>query len=145
MAVKAQPDGYHAVTPTLVVDGAAKVIDFATRTFGAQERMRMPTTDGKIAHAELEVGDSVIMVSDPMGDFPAAPGYLHVYVDDCDSVFKKALAAGGKSQMEPKDEFYGDRVGNVIDPCGNRWTISTHIEDVSEAEMEKRMAAMAPA
>ena len=145
MAVKAIPDDYRTVTPSLVVDGAAKVIDFAVSTFGATERMRMPMPDGKIAHAEIEVGDSVIMLSDATNDFPAAQSYLHVYVEDCDAVFKKALAAGGKSLMEPTTEFYGDRAGNVLDPCGNRWTISTHVEDVSEEEMEKRMAAMAPA
>jgi len=145
MAVKAQPDEYHTVTPNLVVDGAAKVIAFATETFGAKERMRMPMPDGRIAHAEIEVGDSVIMLSDSNGDFPAAPTYLHVYVQDCDAVYRKALAAGGTALTEPKDEFYGDRAGNVLDPCGNRWTISTHVEDVSEAELEKRMAAMARA
>ncbi len=145
MAVKAIPDDYHAVTPFLTVDGAGKLIDFMKEAFGAQERMRMPMPDGKVAHAELTIGDSVIMVSDATPEFSAMPGSIHLYVEDCDATFKKAVAAGARSQMEPKDQFYGDRSANVTDPAGNRWSIATHIEDVGEEDMMKRMSEMAPA
>ncbi len=145
MAVKAIPDDYHAVTPFLTVDGAGKLIDFMKAAFGAEERMRMPMPDGTVAHAELTIGDSVIMVSDATPEFPAMPGSIHLYVENCDATYKKAVAAGANSQMEPKDQFYGDRSANVTDPAGNRWSIATHIEDVGEEDMMKRMSEMAPA
>jgi len=145
MAVKPIPDGYHTVTPLLIVDGAEQLIRFASEAFGARERMRMPMPGGKVAHAELEVGDSVIMVADAMQGFPARPSYLHLYVEDADAVYRKALQAGATSVLEPQDHFYGDHGATVADAFGNHWTISTHIEDVSEEEMMRRMAAQAPA
>ena len=145
MSVKAIPDGYSSVTPFLTVDGAARLIDFMQTAFGAEERMRMPMPDGSVAHAELTVGDSVIMVADATPEFPAMPGSIHLYVQDCDATYGKALAAGAQSHMEPADQFYGDRSANIVDSLGNRWSIATHIEDVSEEDMMKRMAEMAPA
>ena len=145
MAVNPIPEGYHSVTPSVIVDGAEKFIQFVSATFGANERMRMPAPDGKIAHAEVNIGDSVVMVADVMPEWPAQPAFLHVYVEDCDSVFQKALAAGATVLNPLQDQFYGDRSGNVTDPFGNRWTISTHKEDVTEEDMMKRMESMAPA
>src|SRR6185503_3967711 len=115
MPAKAPPVGYHSVTPTLVVNGAGELIDFMKNAFGARERMRMPMPDGRVAHAEMEIGDSPVMISDANEMFPAAPGYLHVYVEDSDAMFKKALAAGAKPLSEPQTMFYGDRAGNLMD------------------------------
>ena len=142
MAAKAQPEGYFTVTPNLVVDGASQLIEFLKATFGATERMRMEMPGGKIAHAEYMIGDSPIMISDASDTNPAAGAYVHVYVDDSDAVYKKALANGATPIMEPETMFYGDRAGNVKDRWGNRWTISTHVEDVSEEETAKRMKEM---
>jgi PhnB protein len=143
MPVKPIPDGYRTVTPTLIVDGADQLIRFATEAFGANERLRMPMPDGKVAHAELELGDSVIMVADAMEGFPAHPGYIHLYVEDADAVYRRALQAGATTVQEPQNQFYGDRSGAVADSFGNRWSISTHVEDVPEDEMMRRMAEMA--
>lgn len=145
MPVKPIPDGYNRVTPVLVADGAERLIRFATETFGARERLRMPMPDGRVGHSELELGDAVIMVADAMEGFPAQPSYLHVYVEDTDATYRKALDAGATALSEPQDQFYGDRSGTVADAFGNRWTISTHVEDMSEEEMMRRMAAQAPA
>ncbi len=143
MAVKKQPEGYHSVTPYIVVDGAEKLISFMTQAFGAKERMRMPGPGGKLMHAEVEIGDSTVMLSDVMPENPATPGMIHLYVDEVDATYKKAMAAGAKSGRAPEDRFYGDRAADVRDAFGNRWSLATHIEDVSEEEMGKRMAAMA--
>jgi PhnB protein len=141
--VKAIPDGYSSVTPMLVVDGAAKLIDFIKETFGAQERMRMPAPDNKVGHAELTLGDSVIMVADATPQFSSSGvGGLHVYVEDVDAVYKKALSAGATSEMEPENQFYGDRSATVVDAFGSRWSIATHVEDVSEEEVMRRMQSM---
>ena len=142
MPAKAPPVGYHSVTPNLVVNGAGELIDFMKSAFGARERMRMPAPDGRVAHAEMEIGDSPVMIADANDMFPATTGYLHVYVEDSDAMYKKALAAGARSLSEPQTMFYGDRAGNLMDKWGNRWTVSTHVEDVSEEELQKRMAAM---
>ncbi len=140
MAVKAKPDGYHTVTPVVVVAGAAKLIDFAKQAFGAEEMMRVPGPGGAIMHAEIKVGDSIIMLSDPMrGESMTASLYL--YVDNADAVFKRAVAAGATPDMEPADMFWGDRMGSLKDPFGNHWTIATHKEDVAPEEMTKRMEA----
>jgi PhnB protein len=140
MAVKAKPEGYHTVTPVVVVAGAAKLIDFAKQAFGAEEMMRAPGPGGAIMHAEIKVGDSIIMLSDPMrGESMTASLYL--YVDNADAVFKRAVAAGATSDMEPTDMFWGDRMGSLKDPFGNHWTVATHKEDVSPEEMGKRMEA----
>ncbi len=141
-AVQSVPPDYHTVTPYLVVPGAAKVIDFLKQTFDAKEVVRMPGPGGSVAHAEIKIGDSIVMMGEPMGPQPPMPAQLYVYVKDVDAVFKKALAAGGTSVREVADQFYGDRNGTVKDPCGNHWGIATHIEDVSPEELKKRMAAM---
>ena len=140
--VKPIPDGYHSVTPYLVVDGAAKLIDFARQAFGAEEMFRMPAPGGSVGHAEMRIGDSVVMLADSSPDNPARPANLLLYVDDCDATYRKALAAGGTSEREPTDQFYGDRAGGV-DAFGVRWWIHTHIEDVPPEEMDKRAAASA--
>ena len=145
MAVKAIPDEYHSVQPYLIVKGAAKLIDFMKETFGASEKMRMDGPDGSIGHAEVQIGDSVVMLADASEMFPAMPATVLVYVEDCDGAYKRALAAGGQSEREPENQFYGDRSAGVHDASGNRWYIHTHVEDVSPEEMEKRAAAAMPA
>jgi PhnB protein len=137
--VKPVPDGYHTLTPYLVVDGAERIVQFMKNAFGAQfvfEPMMRP--DGKIMHAELKIGDSVVMISDASERAKATSAMLHVYVPNVDAVYQMALKAGGTSVMEPADMFYGDRSGGVTDPAGNHWHIGTHVEDVSPAELKKR-------
>jgi uncharacterized glyoxalase superfamily protein PhnB len=142
MATKPVPEGYHTVTPYLVVQGAAKTIDFAKKAFGAEmpiEPMKRP--DGKIMHAELKIGDSHVMLSDADERHPAMPSMLYLYVPDVDSVYRRAVSAGGASLMEPMDQFYGDRSGGVKDPAGNQWFIGTHKEDLSPTELRRRAEA----
>ena len=144
------PEGFPRVTPYLSIDGAADAIDYYSKILGATERMRMPGPDGKIGHAELQIGDSVIMLSDEFPDMGGVgpkklggtPVNLMVYVEDVDTTFAAAIQAGGKVVQAVEDRFYGDRSGSFEDPFGHRWTVSTHIEDVSEEEMAKRMQAM---
>jgi PhnB protein len=155
MPVQPVPEGYHTVTPYLAVDDATAAIDFYQRAFGAKERGRMAAPDGKIGHAELEIGDALIMLSDPFPQFQARPPKeiggtsvgVFLYVDDVDAVYKQAIDAGATSTMEPADQFWGDRFGSVTDPFGHSWQIATHVEDVSPEEMAKRaeeaFAAMA--
>ncbi|MFE7586487.1 VOC family protein [Streptomyces gardneri] len=146
MAVQPIPEGYPRITPYLCVDGAAAAIDFYVSVLGAVERMRMPAPGGIIGHAELTLGNSVIMLADefPGIDFRSpksvggTPITLHLYVEDVDAVFAKALARGAKELSPVKDEFYGDRTGQLEDPFGHRWNLATHVEDVPEEEMEKR-------
>jgi PhnB protein len=146
--VKPIPDGYPRVSPHLSVTGATEAIDFYTRVLGASERMRMPMLGGKIAHAELQLGDSVIMLGDEMpgGTDPSpktlggSPVALFVYVEDVDDVYKRALDAGARSVAAPENHFYGDRVAMFDDPFGHRWNIATHVEDVPPDEMERRAA-----
>ncbi len=152
-AVKPIPENYHAVTPYLVVQGAAKAIDFYKKVFGAQEIMRMPGPGGKVMHAEIKIGDSIVMLADehPEMDarspqaFGGTPVSLMVYVPDVDDVFKQAVSAGAKELRPVKDQFYGDRSGTISDPFGHKWTVSTHVEDVSDDEMKRRMAAQTAA
>jgi PhnB protein len=142
------PEGYPRVTPYLVVDGASAAIDFYTSVLGAAERMRMGAPDEKVGHAELEIGDSIVMLADESPEMDAhgpksvggTPVTLHVYVDDVDSVFDRAIEAGAKALEPVKDKFYGDRSGQFEDPFGHRWSVATHVEDVPPDEMEKRMA-----
>jgi PhnB protein len=141
-SVKPIPDGSHTITPYLVAEGIPKLIEFLKAAFGAQEEYRMPRPDGGIAHAEVKIGDSKLMMGSPMGDFKAKPCSLYLYVEDVDAVYQRAIQAGGTSVREPSDQFYGDRSGGVIDPCGNYWGIATHIEDVPPEEVTKRFAAM---
>lgn len=144
------PDGYHSATPYLYIRGAAKAIDFYKNVFSATEMMRMSRPDGKIAHAEIRIGDSVIMLADENpaigATSPQAAGAttvgMMIYVKDSDSVFKKAVAAGAKEHRPMADQFYGDRSGSVVDPFGHQWNISTHVEDVTPEEMKARMAKL---
>jgi PhnB protein len=148
MAVAPIPAGYHSVTPYLVIDGAAKAIDFYKKAFNAEELFRMPMPDGKVAHAEIKIGDSPIMMADEQEEYKGphshggTPVSLMIYVKDVDRVFKQAIAAGGKEQRPVVDQFYGDRSGTLVDPFGHVWTVATHVEDVSPEEMDKRMAKM---
>ncbi len=142
------PAEYPRVTPYLSIDGAAQAIDFYVSVLGAEERMRMPGPDGKIGHAELSIGDSMIMLSDPMPDGGAptpsqlsgSPVTLMVYVEDVDAVFDRAIKAGAKEIVPVQTQFYGDRSGQFSDPFGHRWNVASHVEDVSEEDMEKRAA-----
>lgn len=143
------PAGYHTVTPHLVAQDAAAALAFYVRAFGAVERYRLVEPSGKIGHAELSIGDAVVMVCDEYPDFgavsPAAyggsPVKLLVYVDDCDAVVARAVEAGATLLRPVKDQFHGDRSGMVVDPAGFTWTIATRREDVSPEEMQRRFTA----
>ena len=143
---KAIPEGYHSLTPYLVIKGASDAIEFYKRAFGATEIMRMPSPDGRIGHAELAIGDSKLMLADEYPEMghrsPQSIGgtgvSLMLYLDKVDEVFKRAVAAGAKELQPIKDQFYGDRSGTLQDPFGHVWTISTHVEDVPPEEMRKR-------
>jgi PhnB protein len=147
--VKAIPDGYQTLTPYLVIKGAAEAIEFYKKALGAEEILRMGGPDGKVMHAELQIGTSRFMLAD---EFPemghkspvtlgGSPVGMMVYVDDVDTLSKRATTAGMKVERPVKNEFYGDRTGSFVDPYGHKWTISTHVEDVSPEEMAKRMKA----
>jgi PhnB protein len=142
MAVHYIPEGYATVTPYLAVRNAEKLLEFIKTVFDAKEVLRMNGPGGRIAHAEVQIGDSKVMLGEPMDDAQVMPAMLNVYVRDCDAVYKKALAAGGKSNRPPADQFYGDRNAQVQDPFGNQWSIATHIEDVSEEETQRRASSM---
>ena len=141
MAVKPIPEGYHTFTPYFVVEGASDFIEFVKKAFGAAEIYRFPAPGGKIGHAEVRVGDSVVMLADTTPEFPPSKMVSYLYVPDVDATYKKALATGAKSQREPANQFYGDRVATVMDRWGNTWSIGTHVEDVPPDEMERRMKA----
>ena len=138
--VRPIPKGYGSITPSLTQQNAAQTIDFCRKAFGAKVRMRMDGPGGKIMHAEIEVGDSVIMLNDAMQE-PAQPAGLFLYVPDVDKAFAKAVKAGATALMAPQDMFWGDRFGRVQDPSGNKWGIATHREDVTPKEMKKRARA----
>jgi PhnB protein len=150
MTVKPIPDGYHSITPYLILDNATGALDYYKRAFGAIETVRMPAPGGKVGHAEILIGDSVVMLADESPQMGAksaksiggSPVSLMIYVENVDEQFPKALAAGGKELRPLKNQFYGDRSGTLEDPFGITWTIATHVEDVSADEMRKRMAAM---
>lgn len=147
--VKPIPEGYHSVTPYLIIKGAAAAIEYYKKSFGATELFRMPTPDGKIGHAELKIGDSPIMLSDEHPDLGhvgpqtlgGTPVGIMIYVDDVDTIYKRAISGGGQEIKPLQDQFYGDRSGTLKDPFGHMWTVATHVEDVAPEEMEKRMAA----
>jgi PhnB protein len=141
MTVNPVPAGYHAVTPYLIVDGANKVIEFAAAAFGAKVLFRMPRPDGTVAHAELEIGDSRVMVADSSAEWTAMPAMVHLYVPDADAAYTHALAAGATSVREPRNEFYGDRSAAVKDVAGKFWHVATHVEDVAPEELDRRAAA----
>jgi PhnB protein len=143
--VKAQPDQYHTVTPYLIVDNASGLIDFAKEVFGAEEMMRMPgQTPDKIGHAEMKIGDSIVMLSDGNDQYAPGAASLLLYLEDCDATYRKALDSGATSASEPADQFYGDRAAEIR-AFGVHFYLHTHTEDVSPEEMEKRMASMAGA
>jgi PhnB protein len=151
-SVQPVPEGYHTVTPYLVVKGGVQAIEFYKKALGAEERFRMPTPDGKgIAHAELKIGSSMVMLGEEnpaMGAIAPPPNGcgvgFYVYVPDVDAAFQRAEKAGAKVKQPLENKFYGDRSGSLLDPFGHQWTLASHIEDVPAAEMDKRMkAAMA--
>ena len=141
MAVKPIRDGYHTVTPYLTVEGVPKLLDFLKRAFDAKEVERVSRADETLGHAEVRIGDSVVMMGEARGEWAPVSSTLYLYVTDTDAVYNRALAAGATSLMEPADQFYGDRNAGVRDPVGNLWWIATHKEDVSPQEMARRAAA----
>jgi PhnB protein len=147
MTIQAKPAGYHDVTPYLCVRGAAKALDFYARAFGAKEKFRLPMGD-RIGHAEILIGDSHVMLADEMDDHKSPQSYggtpvsLMIYTDDVDAMFKRAIAAGATQKRPVENQFYGDRTGVLVDPFGHVWSIATHVEDVSEDEIGRRLAAM---
>ena len=149
MSVSYRPEGYHSVTPYLTVDGAAKAIEFYAEAFSATEVLRMPMGDsGRLAHAEIRIGDSHVMLSEEWPDMnilaPTSRGgptsSVLIYVEDVDAAYAKALAAGATAERPPENQFWGDRMGTLVDPFGHRWSLATHVEDVSDDEMQRRMA-----
>lgn len=137
-SVKPIPDGYHTVTPYLTIRGVAELIDFLTQAFQAQEISRHTRADGTVRHAEIRIGDSVVMLGESRDEWTPMPSTIHLYVSDTDATYRRALRAGAISLMEPADQFYGDRMAGVKDPAGNHWWIATHIEDVPAGELAKR-------
>lgn len=152
MSIKPIPDGYHTATPYLIIKGAAEAIDFYKRVFDATELMRIPGPGGVLMHAEIKVGDSILMLADEFPQMDAlspksiggSPVGLMLYLPNVDEVFRRAIIAGAKELRPLQNQFYGDRSGTVEDPFGHKWTISTHIEDVTPEEIQRRMEAMKP-
>ena len=154
MATKPIPEGYHTITPYLAVDDAVEAIEYYQKAFGAKERIRMNAPDGKIGHAELEIGDSLVMLSDPFpqattkspSELGGTSASVFMYVEDVDATVKQAVDAGATVTMEVSDQFWGDRFGSVVDPFGHQWSIATHVEDLTPEEIAERaksaMAAM---
>ena len=140
-SVKPIPDGYHTVTPFLICNQAYELMLFIEKAFGGKVNYKMDTQDGKVMHATMTIGDSIIMVSDASEHFGPNQTTLHLYVEDVDSVYQQAIKAKGESIREPVDEFYGDRSAGVKDPWGNQWWMATHIEDVDDEEMQRRAEA----
>ena len=146
------PDSYRRVTPCLVVQGAARALDFYADVFGATERMRFPGPDGAVAHAEIQIGDAVVIVEDedpqrgttapPAGGLAGTPVFQFIYVEDVDATVARAVELGATLRRGPEDQFYGDRDGFVVDPFGHGWVVATHVEDVVPEEMARRLAAM---
>jgi uncharacterized glyoxalase superfamily protein PhnB len=135
---KSIPEGYHTVTPHLIVQGAPKLLDFLKQAFDAKEKYSLTGPDGAIMHAEVKIGDSMVMIGEAMGEWKAMPASIALYTDNADALYKRALEAGATPIREPADQFYGDRSGGVKDPAGNHWWIATHIEDVPPDELKKR-------
>jgi PhnB protein len=146
------PDSYRRVTPSLTVAGAVKALEFYGAVFGATERMRFPGPDETIAHAEIQIGDSVVIVEDedpqrgtkapPPGGLPGSPASLFIYVEDVDAIIARAVELGATLQRPAQDQFYGDRDGYIVDPFGHGWTVASHIENVTPEEMTRRMAEL---
>ena len=143
------PDGYHAITPYLIVSGGAKALEFYAQAFGAIERLRIQDPTGKVGHAEIDIGGSCVMLADEHPEIGAlgphsvggSPVSIHLYVEDVDAVVARAVAAGAILARPVADQFYGDRVGGITDPFGHRWFIATHKEDLTSAELHRRAAA----
>jgi PhnB protein len=150
MPVSPIPAGYHSVTPYLIVNGAARALPWYVQAFGARELMRLSGPDGKIGHAEIEIGDSHVMLADESleheaaspASFGGSPVSLHLYVPDVDATVARAINAGAELKRPVEDKFYGDRMGTLLDPFGHTWHISTHIEDVTPDELERRAAEL---
>lgn len=148
--VKSIPDGYHTVTPYLIIKNAANALEFYKNAFGAKELFRMPGPDGRVMHAEIKIGDSRIMLADECPEMNArspqalggSPVSLLLYVENVDTFFNQAVSAGAKVDRPVKDQFYGDRSGSLSDPYGHAWHVATHVEDVPPAELQKRAASM---
>ncbi|MDZ4835999.1 MAG: VOC family protein [Candidatus Melainabacteria bacterium] len=141
MAVKPIPDGYHTITPYVIVEGALEVMEFLKKAFDAKEiGETMKSPDGKLRHGELQIGNSRMMISEACSENKPMPAMYYLYVEDCDKAYASAIKAGGVSIKEPANQFYGDRSGGVRDSAGNQWWVGTHVEDVSPEEMKKRMA-----
>ena len=138
MPVKAMPEGYHTVTPFMSVKGAARLIDFMKKAFGATEIYRFPAPDGSVMHAEMKIGDSIVMLGEAVTGASPATVSLYLYMQDVDATYRAAVDAGGESLEGPTDQFWGDRVASVRDFAGNKWTIATHVEDISADELERR-------
>jgi PhnB protein len=146
--VKAIPDGYHSIQPYLHIRGAALAIEFYKQAFGATEIMRMPQPDGRLGHAEIRIGDSVVMLADEFPErgihgpqhYGGAPLTFMFYTEDCDAVYRKAISAGAKSVREPANQFYGDRMAGIEDPFGFQWYMATHVKDMSPEEMQAAAA-----
>lgn len=146
------PETYRRITPCLVVHGAAKALEYYAQVFGATERMRFPGPNGTIGHAEIVIGDSVVIVEDedpqrgttapPAGGLPGSPVFQFIYVDDVDTVVARAVEAGAALLRAPQDQFYGDRDGHIVDPFGHGWVVASHVEDLTPEEMGQRLAAM---
>jgi PhnB protein len=146
------PGSYPRITPCLIVQGGDKALKFYAAVFGASERMRVPNPDGTVAHAEIEIGDSVLVVEEesseletqapPRAGLAGSPAFLYVYVENVDDVVARAMKLGAQVKRPPQDQFYGDRDGYIIDPFGHGWTIASHVEDVEPAEMMRRIAEM---
>jgi PhnB protein len=146
------PDTYRRITPTLVVDGGVKALEFYASVFGATERMRFPGPRGTLAHAEIQIGDSVVIIEDaspyqgtqapPREGIPGTPTSLFIYVEDVDATIEKAVKLGAVQKRAPQNQFYGDRDAHVIDPFGHAWTVATHVEDVAPDELMRRMTEL---
>ena len=143
MPVEFKPRDYHTVTPYLVVEGAGQLIEFMVGVLGGTEMMRLPGPDGRLGHAEVRVGDSVVMLADALTPGDVMPAMLHLYVEDSDATYKRTIDRGATSLREPTTEFYGDRMAGVQDAFGNKWYFATHVEDVSDDEMARRAAELA--
>jgi len=147
--IKPVPEGYHTATPYLIIKGAAAALEFYKKAFGATELLRMPKPDGRVGHAEIKIGDSIIMLADEFPEIGArspesyggSPVTLMLYVEDVDAVFNRAVAAGAKVDRPVANQFYGDRTGGIIDPFGHKWYLATHVEDVSPEELLRRANA----
>jgi uncharacterized glyoxalase superfamily protein PhnB len=143
MSVKSIPDGYQTVIPYFLIEGAAELTTFLIKAFGAKVRQRLDRPDGSVMHVELQIGDSIVMIGEPMAEFGPMPSSIYLYVEDCDAFYQRALQAGAASVMPPTDMPHaGERYGGVKDPSGNLWWVATHIEDVSPEEQARRVEAL---